>query len=123
MRGATAHLVVRRPLRVPASLLATDVLPALDDACVLEGAPEDLLERRVAAQHASLKVGEDQVRGRRLDGGPEIHGELLGDWDRLRATALGRIPVVRAADDDETAYSGHRDHPDRSIVITGIGAS
>jgi hypothetical protein len=24
---------------------------------------------------------------------------------------------------NENAYSGHRDHPDRSIVITGIGAS
>ena len=62
-RRAAAHLVVRRVLRVAAAGLAANVLPALHDAGVLEGAPKHLLKRRVTTQHPSLSVRKHQAEG------------------------------------------------------------
>jgi hypothetical protein len=46
-----------------AATLAADVLPAFDDASVLERAPEHLFERRVPAQHpAAQQPGNSRLR-------------------------------------------------------------
>jgi len=97
------ELVVRRELRVATRLLAADVLPALDNARMREGTPQHVLQRRMAAQHSSLRVWEEQLGGGSLHRVPEVGHQLQRDRNRLRPTALGRVAIVGAVDDDEAA--------------------
>ncbi|HEX5141112.1 MAG TPA: hypothetical protein VFX19_09220 [Dehalococcoidia bacterium] len=100
---AATQLIIGCELRVTAAALAADVLPAFDDARVLERAAEDLFERRVATQHPALGVGKHEGGGRGLQRRPQVRHQLRRDRDGLGVPAFGRLAVVRPADHDEAA--------------------
>jgi hypothetical protein len=45
-------------------------------------------------------IREDELRGRRRDGFPEVEDQLAVDRDRLDAPPLRDVAVVRSADED-----------------------
>ncbi len=84
-----------------ASLSATDVVTAEDDACSLERALEDRRELDVVRHHRAVGHREDQASVPTFLGDEEVRTELVGDRDLTDLAGLRRTGVVGARDRDE----------------------
>src|SRR5262249_25962008 len=110
--GPKAHAAVRAsPLRcvdgsfavgLPTALTTpTNVLPAVNEASLDQGAPKDDLElgiRRFA--HIALVIREHERRGGLRDGSPQHVDDWLSHGDNVRVSALRRLAFVRASHED-----------------------